>query len=83
VPAQSCCCRAYRLSMTAGAVLTVIGGCVHLAGLAVAGLGVRRTRLGYGRERPGAWGHAKEWLGALRRIFQPLPPVAGTAAPRQ
>jgi hypothetical protein len=65
--------------MTAGAVLTIIGGSLQLAGLAVAGLGVRRTRLEYGRERLGTWGQAKEWLGALRRIFQPLPPVTGTA----
>ncbi|MDQ0710558.1 hypothetical protein QFZ55_000010 [Streptomyces luteogriseus] len=59
--------------MTAGAVLTIIGGSLQLAGLAVAGFGVRRTRLEYGQERLGTWGQAKD------RIFQPLPPVTGTA----
>ncbi|MBK3639520.1 hypothetical protein [Streptomyces sp. MBT33] len=65
--------------MTAGAVLNLIGGCLQLVGLGVAGLGVRRTRLEHARERLGTWGQAKEWLGALRRIFKRLPPVAGTA----
>ncbi|MEU6299995.1 hypothetical protein [Streptomyces erythrochromogenes] len=65
--------------MTAGAVLTIIGGSLQLAGLAVAGIDVRRTRLEYGRERLGTWGQVKEWLGSLRRIFQPQPPVTGTA----
>ncbi|MEV7887483.1 hypothetical protein ACWD3I_25860 [Streptomyces sp. NPDC002817] len=65
--------------MTAGTVLTVIGGCLQLAGLGVAGLGVRRTRMEHARDRLGTWGQAKEWFGALRRIFEPLPPVTGTA----
>lgn len=71
--------RPYRVPMTAGTVLTVIGGCLQLAGLGIAGLGVRRTRLEHARERLGTWGQTKEWLGALRRMFKPLPPVAGTA----
>ncbi|MFJ2090846.1 hypothetical protein ACIOEW_16495 [Streptomyces sp. NPDC087901] len=65
--------------MTAGTVLTVIGGCLQLVGLAVAGFGVRRTRVQHAPERLGVWRQMKEWFGALRRIFKPLPPVAGTA----
>ncbi|MGW3390734.1 hypothetical protein [Streptomyces cinereoruber] len=65
--------------MTAGTVLTIIGGFLQLAGLSVAGLGVRRTRLEYARDRLGSWGQTKVWLGALLRLFKRLPPVTGTA----
>ncbi len=65
--------------MTAGTVLTVIGGFLQLAGLGAAGLGVRRTRMEHASERLGAWDQTKEWLGALRRIFKPLPAVSETA----
>jgi hypothetical protein len=64
--------------MTAGTVLTAIGGFLSLAGLAVAGLGVHRTRVEYAPERLGTWDQMKKWPGALRRIFKPLPPVART-----
>jgi hypothetical protein len=65
--------------MTAGTVLTVIGGFLQLAGLAVAGLGVRRTRVERAPERLGTWRQTREWFGALCRIFRRLPPVTGIA----
>jgi hypothetical protein len=65
--------------MTAGTVLTVIGGCLQLGGLGVAGLGVRRTRLERAPEQPGTLDQTKKWFGALYRIFKPLPTTAVTA----
>ncbi|MFH8574005.1 hypothetical protein [Streptomyces sp. NPDC017993] len=62
--------------MTAGTVFTVIGECVQLGGLVVAGLGVRRTRLERAPEQPGTFGR---WFGALSRIFKPLPAAAVAA----
>ncbi|MCZ4120276.1 hypothetical protein [Streptomyces sp. H39-S7] len=65
--------------MTAGTVLTIIGGALQLLGLCAAGFGVRRVRREHAQGRLGTRGHVKEWWCAALRFFKMRPPVAATA----